>query len=287
MAAVAGLPAVVPVREAGGTLATDLRGVRVVWRRELIRFARDRLRIVTSLVQPVLFLLILGEGLSVIARTPPGVSFKTFMFPGIVGMTVLFTSVFSAMSIVWDREFGFLREMLVAPVDRWAIVLGKCLGGMTVATLQGVIFLALAGAADVPYDPLMLLELVAIMALMAFALTAFGVLLASRIQQMQSFSVMVQFFVMPMFFLSGAVFPLVGLPSWLNALTKIDPLTYAVDPLRHIVFEHLTVPAAALASLDPGVSWNGWRLPVGMELGIVAACAALLLGAAMVAFSRE
>ena len=287
MAAVAGLPAVVPVREAGGTLATDLRGVRVVWRRELIRFARDRLRIVTSLVQPVLFLLILGEGLSVIARTPPGVSFKTFMFPGIVGMTVLFTSVFSAMSIVWDREFGFLREMLVAPVDRWAIVLGKCLGGMTVATLQGVIFLALAGAADVPYDPLMLLELVAIMALMAFALTAFGVLLASRIQQMQSFSVMVQFFVMPMFFLSGAVFPLVGLPSWLNALTKIDPLTYAVDPLRHIVFEHLTVPAAALASLDPGVSWNGWRLPVGMELGIVAACAVLLLGAAMVAFSRE
>ncbi len=287
MAAAAGLHAVLPVREAGGTLATDLRGVRVVWRRELIRFARDRLRIVTSLVQPVLFLLILGEGLSVIARTPPGVSFKTFMFPGIVGMTVLFTSVFSAMSIVWDREFGFLREMLVAPVDRWAIVLGKCLGGMTVATLQGVIFLALAGAADVPYDPLMLLELVAIMALMAFALTAFGVLLASRIQQMQSFSVMVQFFVMPMFFLSGAVFPLVGLPSWLNALTKIDPLTYAVDPLRHIVFEHLTVPAAALASLDPGVSWNGWRLPVGMELGIVAACAVLLLGAAMVAFSRE
>ncbi|MDA8366284.1 MAG: ABC transporter permease [Actinomycetota bacterium] len=287
MAAAAGLHAVLPVREAGGTLATDLRGVRVVWRRELIRFARDRLRIVTSLVQPVLFLLILGEGLSVIARTPPGVSFKTFMFPGIVGMTVLFTSVFSAMSIVWDREFGFLREMLVAPVDRWAIVLGKCLGGMTVATLQGVIFLALAGAADVPYDPLMLLELVAIMALMAFALTAFGVLLASRIQQMQSFSVVVQFFVMPMFFLSGAVFPLVGLPSWLNALTKIDPLTYAVDPLRHIVFEHLTVPAAALASLDPGVSWNGWRLPVGMELGIVAACAVLLLGAAMVAFSRE
>ena len=287
MATAAGLPAVTPVREAGGTLVTDLRGVRVVWRRELIRFARDRLRIVTSLVQPVLFLLILGEGLSVIARTPPGVSFKTFMFPGIVGMTVLFTSVFSAMSIVWDREFGFLREMLVAPVDRWAIVLGKCLGGMTVATLQGVIFLALAGAADVPYDPLMLLELVAIMALMAFALTAFGVLLASRIQQMQSFSVVVQFFVMPMFFLSGAVFPLVGLPSWLNALTKIDPLTYAVDPLRHIVFEHLAGPATALASLDPGVSWNGWRLPVGVELGIVAACAVLLLGAAMAAFSRE
>ena len=281
------LPPVASVREAGGTLAHDLRGVRVVWRRELIRFARDRLRIITSLVQPILFLLILGEGLSVIARTPPGVSFETFMFPGIVGMTVLFTSVFSAMSIVWDREFGFLREMLVAPVRRWSIVLGKCLGGMTVATIQGVIFLALAGAAHVPYDPMMLLELVGIMALMAFALTAFGVLLASRIQQMQSFSVVVQFFVMPLFFLSGAVFPLAGLPSWLNALTKIDPLTYAVDPLRHMVFEHLSVPASALASLEPGVSWNGWRLPVGVELGIVAFFAVALLGAAMAAFSRE
>ena len=281
------LPPVVSVREAGGTLAADLRGVRVVWRRELIRFGRDRTRIITSLVQPVLFLLILGEGLSAIARTPPGISFETFMFPGIVGMTVLFTSVFSAMSIVWDREFGFLREMLVAPVQRWSIVLGKCLGGMTVATLQGVIFLALAGAAHVPYDPLMLLELVGIMALMAFALTAFGVLLASRIQQMQAFSVVVQFFVMPLFFLSGAVFPLAGLPSWLNALTKIDPLTYAVDPLRRMVFEHLTVSPAALAALEPGVSWNGWRLPVGAELGIVALFAAVLLGAAMVAFSRE
>ncbi len=281
------LPPVVSVREVGGTLAADLRGVRVVWRRELIRFARDRLRIVTSLVQPVLFLLILEEGLSVIARTPPGVSFETFMFPGIVGMTVLFTSVFSAMSIVWDREFGFLREMLVAPVQRWSIVLGKCLGGMTVATLQGIIFLALAGAAHVPYDPLMLLELVGIMALMAFALTAFGVLLASRIQQMQSFSVVVQFFVMPLFFLSGAVFPLTGLPSWLNALTKIDPLTYAVDPLRHTVFEHLVVSPRALAALEPGVTWDGWRLPVGAELGIVAVFAAVLLGAAMVAFSRE
>ncbi len=280
------LPPVVSVREAGGTFGADVRGVRVVWRRELIRFARDRTRMITSFVQPVLFLLILGEGLSVIARTPPGVSFETFMFPGIVGMTVLFTSVFSAMSIVWDREFGFLREMLVAPVDRWSIVLGKCLGGMTVATLQGVIFLALAGAAHVPYDPLMLLELVGIMALMALALTAFGVLLASRIQQMQSFSVVVQFFVMPLFFLSGAVFPLRGLPSWLNALTKLDPLTYAVDPLRHIVFEHLSVTPAALAALEPGVSWNGWRLPVVAELGIVAAFAAVLLGAAMVAFSR-
>lgn len=283
---VTALPRAMPVREAPGTLAANLRGVRVVWRRELIRFGRDRTRMVTSLIQPVLFLFILGTGLSAIARTTVGLSFKTFMFPGIIGMTVLFTAVFSAMSIVWDREFGFLREMLVAPVKRWAIVLGKCLGGMTVATVQGVIFLALAGAADVPYNPLMLLELVGVMVLMALALTAFGVLLASRIQQMQSFQVVVQFFIMPMFFLSGAMFPLSGLPTWLAALTKLDPLAYAVEPLRHLVFDQLRVPSASLVALDPGITWNGWRLPVALDLGIVAFMALGLMGAAMAAFSR-
>ena len=280
------LPAVPTVREAGGSLASDLRGVRVVWRRELIRFSRDRTRMITSLIQPVLFLFILGTGLSSIARSTAGISFKTFMFPGIIGMTVLFTSVFSAMSIVWDREFGFLREMLVAPVKRWSIVLGKCFGGMTVATIQGVIFLCLAGTVGVPYSPVMLIELVGEMALMAFALTAFGALIASRIQQMQSFQVVTQFFVMPMFFLSGAMFPLSGLPEWLTALTKIDPLTYAVDPLREAVFSHLNVSPVAQHALDPGVSWNGWRLPVPAELAIVAVMAALLLGAAMIAFSK-
>lgn len=276
----------VTVREVETSLAGDLRGVAVVWRRELIRFARDRTRMITSLVQPVLFLFILGTGLSAIARTTAGVSFRTFMFPGIIGMTVLFTSVFSAMSIVWDREFGFLREMLVAPVRRWAIVLGKCCGGMTVATTQGIVFLALCGAVGIPYAPVMLLELVGIMALVSFSLTAFGVLLASRIQQMQSFSVVVQFFVMPMFFLSGAMFPLSGLPSWLSALTKLDPLTYAVDPLRRAVFSQLSVPKAALRVLNPGVSWDGWRLPVAVELGMVGLMAVVLLAAAMVAFSR-
>jgi len=281
------LPAPVSVREAGGTFAADLRGVRVVWQRELIRFGRDRTRMLTSLVQPIVFLFILGTGLSTIARATPGVSFKTFMFPGIIGMTVLFTSIFFAMSIVWDREFGFLREMLVSPVKRWAIVLGKCLGGTTVATLQGVIFLALAGAVGVPYQPVMLIELVGEMLLMAFTLSAFGILLASRIQQMQSFSVVVQFFVMPMFFLSGAMFPLSGLPSWLSGLTKIDPASYAVDPLREAVFSRLHVAPAVLRVLDPGVSWNGWRLPVGVELGIVAVMGVLLLGAAIAAFSKS
>jgi len=134
------------------SLRSDLRAVSIVWRRELIRFRRDRLRAVTSLIQPLLFLLVLGTGLSSLAKgsMPSGVSFKTFIYPGVLAMSVMFTAIFSAASIVWDREFGFLREMLVAPVSRSAIVIGKCLGGATIATFQGIIMLALAGLAACP-----------------------------------------------------------------------------------------------------------------------------------------
>src|SRR6266536_2082556 len=132
----------------------DMRAIGIVWRRELIRFRTDRLRAITSLIQPVLFLFVLGTGLSSLAgRAMPGdVNFKTFIYPGVLAMSVLFTAIFSAASIVWDREFGFLREMLVAPVSRAALVIGKSLGGATVATLQGIVMLALAGLAGVPYS---------------------------------------------------------------------------------------------------------------------------------------
>src|SRR5450756_86901 len=129
--------------------------------------------------------------------------------------------------------------MLVAPVRRDALVLGKCLGGATVATMQGAIVLALAGLVHVPYSPVLLLTLLGVMALSAFALTALGIVLASRMQRVESFGVVVQFFVMPMFLLSGALFPLTGLPTWLQVLTRLDPLTYAVDPMRRAVFSHV------------------------------------------------
>jgi ABC-2 type transport system permease protein len=208
------------------------------------------------------------------------------MFPGVVAMTVLFTAIFSAVSIVWDREFGFLREMLVAPARRGAIMLGKCAGGATVATLQGVIMLALAGFVHVPYAPTLLLTLVLEMALAAFMLTAFGLMLASRIQQVESFQVVIQFFVLPMFFLSGAVFPLSGLPTWLAMLARFDPLSYAVDPMRRAVFAHTAATPAVQLALNPGVTWNGWRLPPGLELGLVAALGVVLLMIAMTRFSR-
>ncbi|MCU1448553.1 MAG: type transporter, partial [Acidimicrobiales bacterium] len=185
-----------------------------------------------------------------------------------------------------DREFGFLREMLVAPVRRSALVLGKCLGGATVATCQGAVMLVFAGFVHVPYSPSLLLALVGIMALLSFTLTAFGSLIASRIAQVESFQVVMNFLVLPMFFLSGAVFPLDKLPTWLSWLTKIDPLSYAVDPMRRVVFDHVSVSPRVARVLNPGMTWGGWRLPLSLELGMVAVLGALMLVLAVVQFSR-
>ena len=281
----------VPVRVAGGRWRDDLRAVQMVWRRELIRFSRNRLRIITSLVQPVLFLFVLGTGLSsLVARGLPaagGVSFRTFMFPGVVAMTVLFTAIFSAVSIVWDREFGFLREMLVAPVRRGALVAGKCAGGATVATIQALIMLVLAGLVDVPYSPTLLITLAGEMLLAAVTITALGTALASRMAQVESFQVVMQFVVLPLFFLSGALFPLQGLPSWLSVLTRLDPLSYVVDPMRRAVFAHVHTTPVLHRTFGATISWGSWHLPVGVELGITALFGALMLGLAVVAFSRS
>jgi len=260
---------IAPVRVHSGSLLDDWRAIRVVWKRELIRFSRDRMRIVTALAQPVLFLFVLGTGLSALVGHIGPYNYRTFMFPGVVAMTVLFTAIFSAVSIVWDREFGFLREMLVAPARRGAIVLGKALGGATVATLQGCIMLALAGLVQIPYSPTLMISLLVIMALAAFMITAFGLMLASGIQQVQSFQVVIQFAVLPMFFLSGALFPLTHIPAWLHVLTRLDPLSYAVDPMRRVVLEHLPIPPSVVAALNPGMTWGSWRLPTFFELLIV------------------
>jgi ABC-2 type transport system permease protein len=270
------------------SLRSDLRAVSIVWRRELIRFRRDRLRTITSLIQPLLFLLVLGTGLSSLAKgsMPPGVSFKAFIYPGVLAMSVMFTAIFSAASIVWDREFGFLREMLVAPVSRSAIVIGKCLGGATIATFQGIVMLALAGLADVPYNPVLMITLVGELLLLAFTLTAFGVMMAARITQFQAFMALTQMLVMPLFFLSGALYPLTGLPGWLSVLTRIDPLTYVVGPMRHAVFTHLNLPAFAQQALSPGITWAGWVVPIGLSLGIVAVMGLIMMGVAIVTFSK-
>jgi ABC-2 type transport system permease protein len=266
---------------------SELRAIKVVWKRELIRFSRDRLRILTSLMQPFLFLFVLGTGLSRLASAGThGVNLRTFVYPGVLCMAVMFTAMFSAASLVWDREFGFLREMMVAPVRRSSLVLGKCFGGATVAGFQGVIVLCLAGLVGVPYAPGLIAEVFALQLLLAFSITAFGVMVAARITQMQSFMALMQMAIMPMYFLSGALFPVAGLPQWLAILNRLDPLTYAVDPMRRAVFAHLKISAAARHALDPGVTWWSWHVPGLVEAAVVALLGVSMLAIAIVQFSR-
>jgi ABC-2 type transport system permease protein len=275
------------VRVPTRSLSSELRAVKVVWKRELIRFSRDRLRILTALMQPFLFLFVLGTGLSRIASAGThGVNLRTFVYPGVLSMAVMFTAMFSAASLVWDREFGFLREMMVAPVRRSSLVLGKCLGGATVAGFEGVIVLALAPLVGVPYAPVLIIEIFALQLLLAFTITAFGVMVAARVTQMQSFMALMQMAIMPMYFLSGALFPVSGLPQWLTILNRIDPLTYAVDPMRRAVFAHLHISAVARKALDPGVTWWGWRIPSLVEAAVVALIGLVMLAVAIVEFSR-
>lgn len=261
---------------------SELRAMKIVWKRDLVRFANDRIRIATSLVQPLLFLFVLGAGLEPISQASThGVDLQTVIYPGVLCIAVMFTAMFSAVSIVWDREFGFMREMLVAPVRRSSIVIGKCLGGATVASLQGVILICLAGTVGVPYDPALIAGILAIQVLLAFSITAFGVMIAARIKQMQSFMGVMQMIVTPLFFISGALFPVANLPGWLAFLNRIDPLTYAVDPMRRLVFDHLDVSDAARSALAPGITWWGWHVPGLLECVVVVLLGLLMLGIAI------
>jgi ABC-2 type transport system permease protein len=278
---------VIAIRVPERSWRSEVRAVQVLWRRDLIRFADDPMRIGTWLIQPLLFLFVLGSGLQTLSgASTHGVNLKTFIFPGILVIALVFSAMFSAASLVWDRELGFMREMMVAPVSRSSIVLGKCLGGTSIAASQGLIVLALAGLVHVPYDPLLLLGIVGLQLLIAFTVTAFGVLVATSIKQAQTFTWVMQLLVMPMYFLSGALYPVSGLPTWLGVLTRLNPLTYAVDPMRRLVFSHLDISEAARRTLAPGVTWFGWRVPSLLEAAIVLALGLAMLSVAIFQFTR-
>ena len=266
---------------------SEWRAIKTICRRELIRFAGNRAQMMMWLIQPLLFLFVLGSGLqSLSASATDGVDLKTFIFPGVLCFAVTFSGMLSAASLVWDRELGFLRELTIAPVSRASILLGKCLGGAIIAASQGVILLALAGLVGVPYDPVLLLGVFALLSLLAFTVTAFGLLVAVQIKQAQTFTSIMQLFVIPMVFVSGALYPVSGLPTWLGVLNRIDPLTYAVDPIRRLVFDHLDVSESARQTLDPGVTWLGWQLPAAFEAGMVLALGLGLMTVAIWRFAR-
>lgn len=259
-------------------LTRNLLTIAMVWRREMIRLFRSRTRIITGLAQPVLFLFILGVGLGPVIgdRGIPGATYQEFLFPGVLVMSLLFSAMFSAISIVWDREFGFLREMLVAPVSRTALVLGKALGGGSQAVAQGAILLLAAPIVGVDLGPVQLLQMLGLLMLLAFSIVSFGIVVSSRMQRIESFQVVMGLVVNPMLFLSGALFPLNGLPTWLNTLTRFNPVTYGVDPVRRV-----------LLGDEVALTIGGEVLPIWFEVLVV-----LVLGSAMMAlavrlFTRE
>ena len=265
-------------------IVLQLRGVYIIWYRDLLRWWRDRQRILPSLIQPVLYLFVFGVGLgSAIGGGGGGriggvgdVGYTTFMYPGVLAMSVLFTAIFSSMSIMWDREFGFLKEIQVAPISRAAVAVGKALGGSTVAMLQASLLLIFAPLVGVSLSLVMVLQLLGLMFLLAFALSGLGVAIASRMRSMEGFQAMINFVLMPILFLSGAFFPLQGLPVWLEALTRLDPAAYAVDALRRVVLIGSGVPepvAGTLAIPSP----LGGPLPVAIEVLLLAAFSAIVL----------
>ncbi len=261
-------------------LRRNLLGIYTIWYRDVLRFARDRTRIVASLGQPLLFLFVFGGGLSPAMSGLGGgqVDFTAFLFPGIIAMAVLFTAIFSAVSIVWDREFGFLKEVLVAPVSRTAVALGKVAGGSTVAMLQGVIILVLAPLVGVSLSLGQIVVLIALILLTAATMTSLGVMIAARMRSMEGFQMMMNFVLMPMFFLSGALFPLRGVPLWMEWLANINPMTYGVDPIRQVALQG-TVPDFAMDMV---------RLhPIALDVVILAAFWLAMLVPAVWMFGRQ
>jgi len=263
--------------------------IYIVWWRDVLRYWRDRARVGASLAQPLLYLVIFGTGLASslgggfgASAGATGISYIQFIYPGVISMSVLFTAIFGAMSIVWDREFGFMRELLVAPIDRSAIAIGKTLGGATQAMIQGLILLVLAPFVGVNLDPLVLLELVVLVFVLAFGLSAMGVALASGMRSMQGFQMVMNFLMMPMFFLSGALFPLVGLPGWMTVLTRLDPASYGIDPIRRVLLGSSGIPVDRFA-----LTLFDRTLAIPVEAAIVIAFGLVMLGIAVRSFQRR
>lgn len=270
MTAVAETPAPAP-RARGAASA-----VMTIWKRELLRWWRDKTRMVASAAIPLIFLLMLGSGLSgTVGTLLPGeaqVDLELFIFPGVVAMAVLLTATYSALSLVYDREFGILKGVLVAPVSHAAVVWGKTLGGASVATLQGTLALAFAPVVGARLDPWLVLRLWPIMFLAALALTSLSVATGARMRSVETYQVVNQLVALPLIFLSGIFFPLRGLPVWMETAVRLNPFSYAVDPLRRLVLEGQGLPADALGELGASglaLTIGGRQLSVVEDVAIV------------------
>jgi ABC-2 type transport system permease protein len=250
---------------------TEIRGIYTLWLREVKRYLRDRARIISSFVQPLLWLLIFGSGIR-FSGTIGNLTYQQYIFPGIIGQTLLFTSMFMGISVIWDREFGFMKEILVAPISRFSVFLGKMLGDSTDAVIQGIIVFVLGFLLGIRLDPLTFLKALPVMILITFGLVGIGLTVASFIESLESFGVIQSFINLPLFFLSGALFPIRGdVPSWLQIISSFNPLTYGIDALRTIIL---------------GNAWQPLN-PLYFNLLIVCGFDAVMMTIGTLAFSRR
>jgi ABC-2 type transport system permease protein len=249
-------------------LTRNARTALMVWRRDLIRLRRNYVRIVFGLAQPLGFLVVFSIGLARVigSKSLPGhVSYRVFIFPGILAMSIISSALISTVSIVWDREFGFMREMLVAPVSRAALIAGKTLGGGTIAMTQGLLLLVLAPATGVHLTAQRVVGLLAALILMAFAVTALGIVLAGSVDRIQTLQTVMTLVIQPMIFTSGALFPIANLPAWLAVVCRLNPATYGVDLARR-----------ALLGRRFALSIGSWVVPIWFDLVVM-----VMFGAAM------
>ncbi|HEY87499.1 MAG TPA: ABC transporter permease [Dehalococcoidia bacterium] len=258
-----------------------LRGIYIIWYRDLLRFWHDKMRMGTMMMFPLLFLFIFGSGLSKsMGLLGGGVDFVQFMYPGIIGMTVLMSSFMGATSVVWDREFGFLKEVLVAPINRASVAIGKTLGSATIALIQGLIILILAPVIGVSLPGWTVIKLLPLMFLLAACLGSLGVLLATRIRSMEAFQTLMPILTFPMIFLSGVFFPMEGLPVWMNVLVKLNPATYGITPIRQVVL-------GTSEGTYFGITLFGHTLSLWQDVVILAAFGVTMLILAMWSFSKQ
>jgi len=250
----------------------------VIAYRELLRFVQDRPRMLSSFSMPIIFLIIFGAGFGrLIGQMMPGVDYIQFMYPGILAMTVLMTSVMSGVSIVWDREFGFLKEVLVSPLSRSGVLAGKAVGAATIAIIQGAIMLVLAPIVNVPITLGKVLALLPLLLILSLSLSGLGLLIGARMRSQQGFQIMMQLVIFPIMFLSGIFFPVSGVATWLEVLSKLNPVTYGIDAIRQVF----------LGTEVAGVTVFGHTMGILDSAIVVAMVGVVLLTTAIWAFNKQ
>jgi ABC-2 type transport system permease protein len=252
----------------------QLRPIYVICLREFIKFYREKSRLLGTLARPVLWLFVVGNGMTALIKPQAGLSYLQFIFPGMIGMTILFASIFSSISIVWDREFGFMKEMLVAPISRLSIVVGKAVSGTAISAAQAVIILALVPFLGIRITALEFLAVAGLSLLVSLCITSLGILIAARLTSFDGFNIIMNFLVMPMFFLSGAMYPVASMPPALRQLTHVNPLTYGIDSLKHVLL------AAAPPPMGP-------EFPLALDLVVIIVLSAVMLTLAALSFRQK